>query len=92
MVSIVEQHVDGSWWYHPGETWATMAEAQEGYKEFWGKWHPERPYRLFEHDEPMCQQMATCTFDFKVFHFGGMIRWPKAREGELLRRGQNAKV
>ena len=30
MVSIVEQHVDGSWWYHPGETWATMAEAQEG--------------------------------------------------------------
>lgn len=86
MVSIVEQHKDGSWWYHPGQTWDSREEAEEGYKKFWGKYHPERPVQFFEHDEPMYQRCATCTFDFKVFHFGGMIRWPKAHEGELLRK------
>lgn len=28
MISILEQHVDGSWWYHPGETFDTMEAAE----------------------------------------------------------------
>jgi len=68
MVSIVEQHVDGSWWYHPGETWATREEAEAHYHDFWG-----------------IQEYPTCTFNFEVFHFGGFIRWPRSREGELIR-------
>lgn len=85
MVSIVEQHVDGSWWYHPGETWATREEAEAHYHDFWGRWHPERPVMYFEHDEPLFQEYPTCTFNFEVFHFGGFIRWPRTREGELIR-------
>ena len=85
MVSILEKHVDGSWWYHPGDTYDSLEMAKKGYQEFWGKHHPERPVKFFEHEEPLNQEMATCTLDFKVFHFWGKIFWPKSRKGELLK-------
>ena len=80
MYSLLEQHKDGSWWYHPGDTFETEEEVEQRYQETFGLYDP-RPHRVFKHDEPLCQDYATDTFDFKVFEFGGMIHWPKALSG-----------
>lgn len=90
MFSLLEQHKDGSWWYHPGDTFDTEEEVEKCFQEtYW--WDPERPHMTFEHDETMFQEYSTCTFDFKTFHFGGMIHWPKSLEGTFLRRNDNDK-
>lgn len=86
MFSLLEQHKDGSWWYHPGATFETEEEVEKYFQETFGTYDPDRPHMTFEHDEPMFQEYSTCTFDFKTFHFGGMIHWPKSLEGTFLRR------
>lgn len=85
MYSLLEQHVDGSWWYHPGDTFETEEEVEQCFQQVYGHWTPDRPHRTFKHDEPLFQEYSTCTFDFKVFEFGGMIHWPKALSGTLMR-------
>ena len=79
LFSVLEQHVDGSWWYHPGLTYATKEEAEQGFLEhFW--WDKGRPHMIFEHTEPLCQEISTCTRNFKTFDFQGLIKWPKEKE------------
>lgn len=78
MYSLLEQHIDGSWWYHPGDTFETEEEVEQCFQRIYGHWSPE-------HAEPLCQDYATCTFDFKVFEFGGIIQWPKALKGTIKR-------
>ena len=85
MYSLLEQHKDGSWWYHPGDTFETPEEVEECFHETFDHFAPDRPHKCFEHTEPMFQEFATCTLDFKVFHFIGVIPWPKNMEGELFR-------
>ena len=89
MYSLLEQHKDGSWWYHPGDTFETEEEVEQRFQERFGHYDPKRPHRTFKHYEPLCQDYATCTRDFKVFEFGGMIRWPKALSGTLMRQLHN---
>lgn len=81
MYSLLEQHIDGSWWYHPGDTFETEVEVEQCFQRKYGHWSPDRPHKAFKHAEPLCQDYATCTFDFKVFEFGGIIHWPKASSG-----------
>lgn len=81
MFSLLEQHRDGSWWYHPGDTFDTAEEVEQCFQEKYGHNDPERPHKIFEHDEPMFQEYSTCTFDFKTFWFGGMVHWPKTLKG-----------
>ena len=85
MFSLLEQHKDGSWWYHPGDTFDTEAEVEQRFQETFGRFAPDRPHMAFEHTEPMCQELATCTFDFKTFHFGGKIFWPQSLKGTFKR-------
>lgn len=85
MYSLLEQHKDGSWWYHPGDTFETEAEVEQCFQETFGTYDPGRPHRAFEHDEPLFQEYSTCTRDFKTFEFGGMIHWPKSLKGRFKR-------
>ena len=85
MFSLLEQHKDGAWWYHPGDTFKTEAEVDRRFQETFGQFDPERPHRTFEHEEPMFQEFSTCTFDFKTFEFGGKIFWPQALKGTFKR-------
>ena len=36
MYSLLEQHKDGSWWYHPGDTFETEAEVEQCFQETFG--------------------------------------------------------
>lgn len=87
MFSFLEQHNDGSWWYEPRlhATFETKEEVDKYFQNVWARYvDPNRPYMAFEHEEPLYQVHATCTQDFKVFEFGGLIRWPKNMEGVLM--------
>lgn len=77
MYSLLEQHKDGSWWYHPGDTFDTrMAVYERFHSRFW--WDPERPHKVFEHDKPLFQEYSTCTTDGgETFRFAGAILWEK---------------
>ena len=86
MFSLLEQHVDGSWWYHPGDTFETEAEVEQCFQEGIGRFDPDRPHQAFEHQEPLCQERSTCTFDFKTFMWGGMIFWPAELKETFRRR------
>ena len=33
LYSLLEQHKDGSWWYHPGFTFDTPEEAEQCFRE-----------------------------------------------------------
>ena len=73
MYSLIEQHKNGSWWYHPGHTFATREEAEECFKRsFW--WDLDRPHDIIEHDEPLFQEYSTYTTDGKTFGFCGDIK------------------
>ncbi|MBQ4409379.1 MAG: hypothetical protein IJL31_00240 [Oscillospiraceae bacterium] len=77
LYSVLEQHADGSWWYHPGYTRRTRAEAQQkADSSFW--WDPERPRRIFEHEAPFPQNHAIYTTDFENFGFAGLITWTRS--------------
>ena len=85
LYSLLEQHKDGSWWYHPGSTFNTPEEAEEHFaKEF--QFDPLRPHKVFKHEEPMFQEYSTSTFDFIKFDFGGYVHWPKKYEGTFANR------
>lgn len=74
MYSLLEQHNDGTWWYHPGMTYDTPEEVEEGFRaSFW--WDIDRPHRAFEHKKPLPQEYATYTRDFKSFENCGAIEW-----------------
>lgn len=63
--SIVEQHIDGRWWYHPRLTYNSKDEAREGFKKvFW--WDLERPYKIVEHTIPFPQ---------KTLYSGDCVNW-----------------
>lgn len=79
--SVLEQHRDGSWWYHPGYTFDTEEKAQEQAADF-SKRHEGRPTTVFAHEEKLPQGYATCTEDFETFGFGGIVEWPESRFGE----------
>jgi len=94
MYSFIEQHIDGSWWYNPrlNATFETKEEVDKYFQNFFSKYiDSERPYKAFEHEEPLYQKHATYTFDFKVFELGGVIFWPKGLEGTLSNREQEKK-
>ena len=70
MYSLLEQHNDGSLWYHPGWTFDTKEQAEEKFKKsFW--FDENRPHMIIEHDEPIFQDYSTCTRDGKTFEFAG---------------------
>lgn len=75
MYSILEQHVDGSWWYHPGCTFSTQEEAALRAASFGKPYTPgfyiSRPFRILAHTKPFPQDMSRCTHDFVHFDFAG---------------------
>lgn len=84
LYSLLEQHKDGSWWYHPGFTFDTPEEADQCFRENFP--NDPRPHKVFEHEEPMFQEFSTSSYDLKTFDFGGLIHWPKAQSGQFTRR------
>lgn len=85
MYSLLEQHRDGTWWYHPGDTFETETEVEQRFQESF-RHDQDRPHRTFKHDEPLFQDYATCTYNFRTFEFGGMIHWPKSLKGTFVGR------
>lgn len=73
MFSILEQHTDGSWWYHPGDTFVTRDEAETEGQKFYGSGDhlTPRPYKVIEHQKPFPQDMARCSFDCVHFSLAG---------------------
>ena len=70
MYSLLEQHNDGSWWYHPGCTTDKKEEAEELFRKmFW--WDLDRPHTVIEHKLPLPQDISRCTRDFKTYDFAG---------------------
>ena len=70
MYSLLEQHNDRSWWYHPGCTYKTEKEAEEAFKKrFW--WDLERPYKIISHSIAFPQDFSRCTFDMVHYNFAG---------------------
>ena len=83
LYSLLIQHTDGSWWYYPRNTFCSPEEVEAKFEEtYW--WSLDTPHMAFKHKEPMYQEHSTCSFGLKKFHFGGLVRWPKANYGELL--------
>lgn len=68
--SLLEQHLDGSWWYH-GNTFATRAEA-EAFSARWIWWDKGRPKTILEHERPLPKKTLS-THDFKTFKEVGGI-------------------
>ena len=85
LFSLLEQHKNGAWWYHPGDTFNTPEEVEERFIEEFFIMSPDRPYKVFEHSEHLPQEFATCTYDFNTFEFLGVIHWPKGKKGQLIR-------
>ena len=74
MFSLLEQHTDGAWWYHPGLTFNSPEEVEAAFKShFW--WDLSRPHMVFEHKTPLYQTYPTSTRDFKTFNLFGLIVW-----------------
>lgn len=70
LYSLLEQHKDGSWWYHPGFTFNSPEEVEECFKKHFDD---SRPHMVFEHEEPMFQKHSTSSYDLKTFDFGGLL-------------------
>ena len=64
--SVLEQHLNGSWWYHPGMSYNTREAAEERAREF-----PDRPTKVIKHEQPMPQDVSRYSFDCKHFDFAG---------------------
>ena len=84
MFSILEQHNDGSWWYHPGNTFETQEEAAiEGWNVYGsGCYLTPRDYKIIEHQKPFPQDMARCSFDCVRFSFAGGYLFSLVEEDE----------
>lgn len=72
--SVLEQHIDGSWWYHP---WCPSFDNKEEAEACAEKRWPDRPHMVFEHEKPMFDRWSTCTFDFQRFSCAGEVFWTK---------------
>lgn len=87
MYSVLEQHTDGCWWYHRGETYETKKEADDRGRELYGsgRYLKPRPYVTLEHKKPFPQDIDRCTRDFVNFNFaGGYLFSLKDEEGGAL--------
>ena len=77
--SVLEQHIDGSMWYHPGwsfdsnESAVNFIQAKKQ-QDFWS----DRYMEIFTHDKPLPQDRSTHTIDGVNFHeVSGFIVWNK---------------
>ena len=65
---FVEQHFDGSWWYHGAwedNNHDTREKAENNFRErLW--WDPERPYRILRHRDKF-PNTTLVSKDLKVF-------------------------
>ena len=65
--SVIEQHFDGCWWYHPRLTFDSKENAEEGFKKhFW--WDLERPHKIIEHIEPFPQKYGWYSTDLEKWY------------------------
>ena len=75
LYSVLEQHIDGRWWYHPWVgTYNTREEAEASYHRCFDD---GRPYIIYEHNAPLYQEYSTSTLDFVHFGLNGLIVWTK---------------
>lgn len=73
MYSVLEQHVDGSWWYHTGMTESTEKAAEEHFNRvFW--FDKNRPHKVVAHTKPFPQKDLS-SFDCKFFGYGGITEY-----------------
>ena len=56
LFSIAEQHTDGKYWYHPGQTYNSWDEANKAFIRIYGDM--PRPYRILEHERPFPQETS----------------------------------
>lgn len=63
--SLLEQHIDGSWWYH-GHTFDRWYEAAD-FRRRWIWWDEKRNKRIIGHDDELPREtLYTC--DFQKFY------------------------
>lgn len=75
LYSCVEQHCDGSWWYH-GNTFESREEAGN-FLDDWIPWDANRHKMIFTHEKPLPDETC-CTKDGgETFEFAGLILWDK---------------
>ena len=62
--SLLEQHKDGAWWYHPGLTVNKAEMVEEVFKNR----YIDRPTKIIHHETPLYQTASTYTRDMKHFY------------------------
>lgn len=63
--TVLEQHVDGSWWHH-GKTFDTWGEAHDFMRK-WIWWDEKRNKQIIGHDDELPREtLYTC--DFQKFY------------------------
>ena len=76
LCSLLEKHIDGSWWYHSGCTFDSISEVESCFERmFW--WDLKRQHTCFIHQTPLPQE-SCCTKDFKTFEFAGELKWKES--------------
>ena len=90
MYSLLEQHTDGSWWYHPGcsfdcgpegcQVFLRLIRMTESFEFFKGE-SVSRSFKILNHSKPFPQDMSRCTRDFVNFNFAGGYEF-NIKEGE----------
>jgi hypothetical protein len=69
--TVLEQHVDGSWWHH-GKTFDTWGEAHDFMRK-WIWWDEKRNKQIVGHDDPLPDE-TLYTYDFiHFYHVGGPV-------------------
>ena len=86
--SVLEQHKDGAWWYHPGYSYDTEEKAKQEADAF-SKRFDNRPTMVFSHEVQLPQKHSTCTRDFKTFGFAGGVEWIAKQPGVPIREYSN---
>lgn len=76
--SVLEQHIDNSWWYHIGWTFNSKEEAETFAKDFSERFD-DRPTRIYEHDEPLINESMEY-LESDTFGFSGLIYWEKGKD------------
>jgi len=66
--SLLEQHNDGSWWYH-GNTFDTWGEADD-YRRRWIWWDEKRNKQIIGHDDDLPKE-TLYTYDLNHFYTVG---------------------
>ena len=65
LFSIAEQHTDGKYWYHPGQTYNSWDEANKAFIRIYGD--IPRPYRILEHEHPFPQENSLYSNDCVIW-------------------------